>query len=135
MSYFQIYLDRPNSSWAQSDASRMAPPEPRGLTRLPWRTNLGIIITRNNFCFSKITTNNLWMVLSAKGCNWVARNWVQVKIERKSLEILSINACSESLAVIYTTHSFFITRCFSLEALSCTKSKEELDLIQRQPRH
>ena len=42
------------------------------------------------------------MVLSAKGCNWVARNWVQVKIERKSLEILSINACSESRVVIYT---------------------------------
>ena len=46
MSNFKIYLDRPNSSWAQSDASRMAPPEPRGLTRLPWRTNLGIIISR-----------------------------------------------------------------------------------------
>ena len=46
MSNFKIYLDRPNSSWAQSEASRMAPPEPRGLTRLPWRTNLGIIISR-----------------------------------------------------------------------------------------
>ena len=83
------------------------------------------------------------MVLSAKGCNWVARNWVQVKIDRKSFEILSINACSESIVVIYTTPFFwfqfhlyfFITHCFSLEALSCTKSKEELDWIQQQPRH
>ena len=85
-------LESPNSSWAQSEASLIAPPEPRGRTKLPCSTNLVTPIWSVMILMVVARAQNLWMVLSANGCNCMARNWVQVKMERKSLAILSIKA-------------------------------------------